>query len=116
MLEFGKGVPKDTDGAVRLYRMAAEKMHAKSIAYLAVLMMKGEIMERNTRGAEALFDFVAENGFAPLAADHMMKVGVSLLKKSGASGPDAQLGLKLLRKAEALGNEQAKDIMTHLRS
>jgi TPR repeat protein len=42
MLENGKGVPVDLPQAIRLYRMAAEMGHIRSIGYLGWLLFQGK--------------------------------------------------------------------------
>jgi TPR repeat protein len=89
MLEFGKGVPKNPNAAIQLYKLAAQKGHSKSVAYLRFLMTQGVIMPRDIKAGQTLLVALAEAGEKPLAGAYMLKAAVFLLIGEGGVKKDS---------------------------
>jgi TPR repeat protein len=114
MLEYGKGVPKDTREAIRLFKLAATKKHPKSIGYLGALMIRGVLIKRDAENGKRLLNNVVDMGYATIAAEFFLRTGVSLIRGDGGVVEDSALGIECIDRAAKLGNKQAGGILAQI--
>jgi TPR repeat protein len=116
MLEFGKGVPKDTAAAVKLYRLAAQKGHITAIAYMGVLQIRGVIVPKDFNSGKLLLLMLTEAGprGRALAAKSLFGVGVNLITGEDGVKENIQQGLECLTLAAQLGCADAVSVLSQL--
>jgi hypothetical protein len=76
MLDFGEGVAKDREEAVRLIRLAADQGHADAQVKLGEMFEYGEGVAKDGAEAIRLYHLAAEQGIF-LAGVHLTRLGAT---------------------------------------
>jgi TPR repeat protein len=104
---MGRGVKPDIKKAITLLDDGVEHGDGECIKMEGNLLMSGDIVEQNYKGALPLFDHCAN-----ALGDHECMFFLAQMHLHGlGTAKNVELGKKLLQESAAMGNSRAKDTM-----